>query len=60
MSNKKERPPKLLEDVDFYFDGGLMVLTEHFLANRGYCCRNGCRHCPYPEDDQSKNSSNSL
>ncbi|MFT4015995.1 MAG: DUF5522 domain-containing protein [Agriterribacter sp.] len=24
-----------------------MVLTESFLLKRGYCCGNGCRHCPY-------------
>lgn len=32
---------------DFYFENGLMVLTEAFLRARGYCCGNGCRHCPY-------------
>jgi hypothetical protein len=26
---------------------GLFVLTAGFLANRGTCCDNGCRHCPY-------------
>lgn len=24
-----------------------MVFTARFLARRGYCCGNGCRHCPY-------------
>ncbi|MEM6723947.1 MAG: DUF5522 domain-containing protein [Bacteroidota bacterium] len=24
-----------------------MVLTAHYLEKRGYCCKNGCRHCPY-------------
>ncbi|MBV9487072.1 MAG: hypothetical protein JO246_13550 [Frankiaceae bacterium] len=28
---------------------GLFVLTERFLADRGYCCERGCRHCPYGE-----------
>lgn len=37
----------LVEGVDFYFEDGLMVLTEHYLRERGYCCDNGCRHCPY-------------
>lgn len=38
----------LLEGRDYYFDErGLMVLTSAFLARRGFCCRNGCRHCPY-------------
>lgn len=26
---------------------GLLVLTAGFLAERGYCCDSGCRHCPY-------------
>ncbi|MCD2424554.1 DUF5522 domain-containing protein [Niabella pedocola] len=24
-----------------------MVLTEQYHLQRGYCCSNGCRHCPY-------------
>jgi hypothetical protein len=23
------------------------VFTSAFLAERGYCCESGCRHCPY-------------
>ena len=26
---------------------GLFVLTAETLANRGTCCEQGCRHCPY-------------
>ena len=26
---------------------GLWVMTASFLADRGWCCGNGCRHCPY-------------
>lgn len=26
---------------------GYTVFTARFLADRGYCCRSGCRHCPY-------------
>jgi hypothetical protein len=29
---------------------GLFVLTARFLADRGYCCTRGCRHCPYVKD----------
>jgi len=32
---------------DYYIENGYRVLTAHFLINRGYCCGNGCRHCPY-------------
>ena len=52
-----------VEGLDYYFENGLMVLTGRFLRNRGYCCGNGCRHCPYSDEEreaQSKNSSNSL
>jgi hypothetical protein len=28
----------------------LSVFTAAFLAERGYCCDSGCRHCPYVID----------
>ncbi|HWB27899.1 MAG TPA: DUF5522 domain-containing protein [Chitinophagaceae bacterium] len=38
----------LVENIDYYFNkDGLMVLTEKYLLDRGYCCGNGCKHCPY-------------
>ena len=59
LCNENE-PPRLVEGEDFYYENGLMVLTTRFLEKRGYCCGNGCRNCPYPKEDQSRNSSNSL
>ena len=47
--SKQKSADKFIEGVDYYFDNGLMVLTTHFLFNRGYCCENNCRHCPYPK-----------
>lgn len=39
---------KLIEGEHFYFnEAGLMVLTAKFHLQRGYCCGNGCLHCPY-------------
>jgi hypothetical protein len=35
------------EGIDYYLENGLRVLTAHFHTNRGYCCGNGCRHCPF-------------
>jgi hypothetical protein len=26
---------------------GLSVFTARFLAERGWCCDSGCRHCPF-------------
>lgn len=51
---------EFLEGEDYYFENGLLVMTAKYLRERGYCCGNGCRHCPYPNADQSKNSSSSL
>ncbi|RME28643.1 MAG: hypothetical protein D6798_01920 [Deltaproteobacteria bacterium] len=34
-------------------DSGLLVLTAWYLRSRGYCCGTGCRHCPYPPDEQA-------
>lgn len=48
-AEKKEmkKSIQLEEGVDYYLENGLMVFTSHFLSKRGYCCDNGCRHCPY-------------
>lgn len=48
----EEKEKKFVEGLDFYFDGGLMVLTRRYLINRGYCCGNDCRHCPYDETEK--------
>ena len=32
---------------DFYYENGYKVMTEKYHLNRGYCCKNSCRHCPY-------------
>jgi hypothetical protein len=39
----------LVEGEDFYREGAAVVFTARFLRRRGYCCGNGCRHCPYGE-----------
>ena len=37
-----------IEGVHYYFnDEGLVVLTRLCHLERGYCCGNGCLHCPY-------------
>lgn len=39
---------QLVQGVDYYFnEDGLMVLTEVFHLKKGFCCGNGCMHCPY-------------
>ncbi len=39
---------QLVEGIDFYYNQeGFMVLTEKYHLEKGYCCSNGCWHCPY-------------
>ena len=42
------------ENEDFYIENGYFVFTEAFLLKRGYCCENGCRHCPYEDKKKGK------
>ena len=38
----------MIEGVDFYLnEDGFMVFTETYHLNRGYCCKNKCKHCPW-------------
>ena len=56
MSDSKPDEPKLVEgrDGDFYWEGPYMVFTEKYLRERGYCCKSGCRHCPYGFNDRAE------
>ncbi len=39
---------QLDEDEDYTFNSdGLVVFTAEYLLQRGYCCGNGCKNCPY-------------
>lgn len=44
----------LVDGLDYYLENGLMVFTARFLRRRGYCCDNGCRHCPYENAQDRK------
>jgi hypothetical protein len=42
----------LIENIDYYLDElGRMVFTENYHLKRGYCCGNGCVHCPWKNTD---------
>ncbi len=42
--------PRLEPDDFYYSDEGYIIFTEKYLLKRGYCCKNGCKHCPYGFD----------
>jgi len=42
------RDDELIEGVHYYInENGLMVLTERYHREKGFCCGMGCLHCPY-------------
>jgi hypothetical protein len=46
--NRQISENKLTEGEDYYLSPeGYKVFTEKYHLKRGYCCKNGCRHCPY-------------
>ncbi len=39
---------QLEEHKDYYIlPDGRLVFTASYLADRGFCCGNGCLNCPY-------------
>ena len=57
MSDKIEYNSELKEGVDFYMaKEGYRIMTEAYLKRRGYCCGNGCKHCPYFPKAQKGNT----
>ncbi len=45
MSDSQTEKP--VEDIDYYLENGFLVFKEIWHLKRGFCCKNGCRHCPY-------------
>ena len=44
-----------LDPEDYYLsEEGFLVFTEKYLLKRGYCCKNGCKHCPYGFDKKTQ------
>jgi hypothetical protein len=52
---------KILENKEFelgrhyYLEKGKVVFTELYHKQRGYCCGNGCKHCPYNPKHKKEN-----
>ena len=49
--NNQNNENILIEGEDFYFTPeGYKCFTEKHHLKKGYCCKNGCKHCPYGFD----------
>jgi len=51
MTGKKE----FIQGIHYYLEGERVVFTALFHLQRGQCCGNGCRHCPYEPSYQKNN-----
>jgi hypothetical protein len=38
---------ELRAGIHYYLEGERVIFTALFHSERGECCGNGCRHCPY-------------
>jgi hypothetical protein len=39
---------EMIEGIHYYYnENGNWVFTSEYHLRRGYCCENGCKHCPY-------------
>tara|TARA_B100000427_G_C15404635_1_gene549227 strand:- start:650 stop:826 length:177 start_codon:yes stop_codon:yes gene_type:complete len=38
---------KLDKKYYYYAKEGYIIFTKEYHLNRGYCCNNNCKHCPY-------------
>ncbi len=46
--DKKDKNNEQNKEIEYYFnEQGYMVFTEYYHKKRGYCCKNGCKHCPF-------------
>jgi 2-iminoacetate synthase ThiH len=36
-----------IEGIHYYMEGERVIFSALFHINRGQCCGNGCRHCPF-------------
>jgi hypothetical protein len=43
-----------LSEEDYYLSPeGHIIFTEAYHLKRGYCCKSGCKHCPYGYDKKT-------
>jgi hypothetical protein len=43
-----------LDSEDYYLsEEGYVIFTEKYHLKRGYCCKSGCKHCPYGYDKKT-------
>lgn len=44
-----------IEGIHYYLQNGLVIMTEEYHKQRGYCCGSGCKHCAYEPQNTKDN-----
>ncbi len=47
------KKPNLTEEDYYLSPEGYIIFTEKYHLKRGYCCKSGCKHCPYGYDKKT-------
>lgn len=47
MPSEQEGKKDFIQGIHYYLEGERVIFTSLFHFQRGQCCGNGCRHCPY-------------
>lgn len=50
---------EFIEGKHYYLQNGLIIMTERYHKERGFCCGSKCMHCPY-EPRHEKGNKNIL
>ena len=53
-STSMEKEHEFIKDVHYYLEGNKVIFTEKYHLQRGECCNNNCRHCPFKEKDDKE------
>ena len=43
---------EFIKDIHYYLEGDKVIFTEAYHLQRGECCNNKCRHCPYKSEKE--------
>ena len=49
MPSKQEGKRDFIQGIHYYLEGDRVIFTALFHFERGQCCGNQCRHCPFEE-----------
>jgi len=47
---------EFIKDIHYYMDEDRVVFTALFHIQRGQCCGNGCKNCPYDPKHKKNNT----